>query len=585
MVDALRQDVRFAMRSLRRSPVLAFGVVLLLSLGIGANAAIFSLADTLFLRQPDGVARPENLRRLYALSNWSVGEVTEIHSEFSVPAYRAIADAYGGRVQLAAYSTPDSVALGSSAKQLQVVYATANFLAVLGVHPAIGRFFDLHEDEMGAAVPVAVISHGVWQHEFGGDAGVLGRSLDVAGLRYTIIGVAPPGFTGSDLNRTDVWLPLSTHPGNLVDGTPWYANWRSRFIVRLIGRVADASASNVWLSKVGTAAFRHGEQANVPTHPDTATIIPGPLLETLGPSIKPRVESLITTRLMGVTLLVLIIACANVGNLLLLQMIRRRQEIAIRLAMGISRRRLVSQLLTESLLLSLMSGIAAVGVAIWTGHVLRGLLLPSVHWVGTPLNAVLVAASLALALCVGLATGLLPALGASRPDLTEALKAGARETGGRHSRMRNTLIVAQAALSFVLLAGAGLFVHSLHAVLGLEVGYSIDRLVYGLAVFRSPSGRYLSSYPENRDVLATGLTSAADRLAHDVAVERVALSTAAPMAGYAMPRGLFFANGNPVPHINNRDPAVLWVTPSSGWRKTATCRLSSRTATSSCLRR
>jgi len=390
---------------------------------------------------------------------------------------------------------------------------------------------------------------------------VLGQHLDMAGLRYTVVGVTPKGFTGPDLNRTDVWLPMSTYPGGTIGVRPWYAHWRGGFIVRLIERPVDASVTDAWLSSVGTIALRQGEEANVPTHPDTATLLAGPLLETLGPALQPRIEEVITTRVMAVTFLVLLIACANVANLLLLRTLRRRGEIAIRLALGVSRVRLLLQLLTESLLLSLIAGIAALGVAAWLGGMLRRMLLPDVHLAGGALGARLLTVAILLAIGVGCLSALLPAMRTSRPDLTDALNSGIRESGGRHSRMRTTLLVVQVGFSVVLLAGAGMFVHSLHAVLSINVGYDRDRLVYGMVRFRNPVDRRVTYYPENRDALTVGLTNTAARLEKEPGVEHVALSTAPPMGGWGM-TGVFFANGRKVPRLENRDPAIIWVTAS-----------------------
>src|SRR4051812_15970107 len=317
-LDADCQELAYTARGLRRDPRFSAMVVATLSLGIGASAALFSLADRLFFRQPVGVVKPDQLRRIYARTNWTLGSVTEIRDVVGYAQFDAVRSALVGRVELAAYTPPDTFRIGDEegATNARGVYASANLLPLIGARTAIGRTFTADEDRMDTGADVAVIGHRLWKNVFASDPSILGRVVSIAGLKVTVIGVLADGFTGIDLDPVDVWLPLAKYPPNRKLDIPWYQHWRFAAIVRAVGRVAPR-VSDEWISSVATTAFRRGEIANVRLGPDTATILTGPVLAALGPSIKPRTEVAITTRLAGVVAIVLIIACANVANLLL----------------------------------------------------------------------------------------------------------------------------------------------------------------------------------------------------------------------------------------------------------------------------
>jgi predicted permease len=560
--EALRLDVRFALRSLRRTPGFSAAIVATLALGIGANAAMFSLADRLFLRTPTGVADPATIRRFYVHSDWSVGQIWEIRAKMHYPGFATLDTALESRAQLAAYTPGDSMSLVERDRVSTVrgSYTTARYFGVLGVHPAIGRFYSADESAMGSGALVAVISYTLWKNHFGGDSAIVGQTIAVARQRYTIIGVTPPGFTGPDLDAVDVWVPLATLPRPLLGKQPWYLSWRSGNDLRVLARVSPGTADR-WLSTVGTMVFRRGELANVSRGPDSsATVLPGPLLESLGPSIKPAPEVAIAERLVGVTIIVLLIACANVANLLLARALSRRREIAVRLALGISRRRLVAQLLTESLILSAVAGIAAILVGAWSGSALRAMVMPATHFSGPLLDARVVLFTGVVALITGVAAGLAPAAQASKPELTTALKTGAGDGGGHGSRLRTSLIVVQVALSVLLLYGAGLFVRSLSNVRRIDLGVDSSRLIAATVDFADPAGHFLIRGPY-RTVLGAGLGEAAERLKQMPGVEQTALSTAPPLGGYGMV-GLFYRDGTRPVHLDNLDPAVIWVSAS-----------------------
>jgi predicted permease len=329
----------------------------------------------------------------------------------------------------------------------------------------------------------------------------------------------------------------------------------------VLARVAPGT-SDTWLSAAGTAPYRNGERLNVKAGPDTsATVLAGPLLEARGPSLQPRTDVAITTRLVGVALIVLLIACANVANLLLARSITRRREIAVRLALGMSRRRLVAQLLVEGVTLALAAGIVAVLVGEWGGAALQRGVLSSVEAGGASLHIRLISATLGAALFTGVLASLIPALRASRPDLTGALKAGARASNAEHSRLRSTLVIVQGALSVVLLAGAGLFVRSLDRVRHIDLGFDANRLLYATATFVNPEGHYVERAARHLPDIYRGLRDVSARIQQIPGVEHTALATSSPLGGYGMV-GLHLANGVPAPRLDNLDAALLAVTPS-----------------------
>jgi putative ABC transport system permease protein len=560
IVDHLRQDFAYALRSLRRSPGFAATVVATLALGVGANAALFSLADRLFLRNPEGVAYPGSLRRLYERTDHTFASVLSITDGIGYPQYEAVRHGVAARAQTAAYTVPDSVRVGDDALPARGVYATANLLPMLGAHAALGRVFATDEDQMGNGALVAVISDAFWRARFGADPHIIGRVVSMARQRYTIIGVMQPGFTGVDLAPVDVWFPLATYAFPKMGSVPWYESWRSGVDVRVLARVPPHTP-NEWLESAATSAFDRGEFANVQRHPDSATLLVGPIQAARGPSIQPDGEVVITTRLIGVAIIVLLIACANVTNLHLLRAHRRRREIAVRLALGVSRVRLVAQLLTEGAILAIIAGAASLLVGAWGALALRHAVLPPADAGGTILDWRITTFAISVALATGLLAGVTPALRASRPDLTTSLKAGSREGSSvEHSTFRAALVLAQAALSVVLLVGAGLFVRSLDSARAIDVGFDADRIVSATVYFADPQGHYVSYFDQSHLAEVTaGFTRVAARLRQVPGVQATALAMSPPMLGFAMEK-VYLGGGRQAPNVSGVEPTVVTAT-------------------------
>ena len=467
-----RDDLRFAWRGIRRETLVATFIVLTLALGIGANAAMFGVVDRLLIRGPEHIVRPGEVVRVFRTEHSDVrGDLTSSsHGWVLYDVLRRETRLFQGAAGYAIDAAGIPFGKGSDATLVPFASVNASLFPLLGVQPELGRFFNSTEDSPTTPQPVVVLGYGLWQRAFGGDRGVLGRTARFGDVDYTIIGVAPRGFTGPQLGPVDAWMPLALRSQRVTDHwtTSWDAQWM-RLVVRLAPGVSRAQAN------AGATAALHAAYTGSDPEMATAKITVG----ALGTDNRGResVETTISRWLVGVAAIVLLIACANVANLLLARAVRRRREVAVRVALGAGRGRLLRLLLTESMLLALAGGAAGLAVAWGTAMLMRRILLPGLEWPSAPVDARVLGVSLLLALAVGVLTGLVPALRASRPDLTVALKSGTREGGGRTARLRSALTIAQAALSLVLLVGAGLFVRSLLRVRAIDLGLQPDRVL------------------------------------------------------------------------------------------------------------
>ncbi|MGH7445074.1 MAG: ADOP family duplicated permease [Longimicrobiales bacterium] len=460
------QDARYAARALVREPTFSAMIVATLALGIGANAMMFGIVDRLLLRGPAHVVEPERVQRLYVTTSPpGMGDFTG--EWVGYVSYLLLRDRTTVFEHVGAYTLRDArLGRGANAREVRLGYATADLFPALGVRPVLGRFFLSEEDRPNDARNVAVIEEGFWRTRLAGAPDVLGTTLVVNDIPYTIVGVAPRGFTGPQLETVALWVPISTHPPVTTDWTTaWGVQW-----LQVVGRLKPGVTA-ARASQEATAAYAAAYDGGDET--DAAARLSLRPLHTSGTGVEPA-EARVARWLVGVSIVVLLIACANVANLMLARALRRRREVGVRLALGIGRRRLVRLLLTESLLLALAGGIAALALAHWGSRLMRVLLLPNVHWTEPPLSLRVLAFSALVTVVVGVVLGLVPAFQATRQELTSTLKSGAREGGGGRSRTRSVLTVAQAALSVVLLVGAGVFVRSLLNVRGVDLGLEPD---------------------------------------------------------------------------------------------------------------
>lgn len=466
--ERILASVLMAIRRLRRAPGFTLNTVAILGLGIGANAVMFGVVDRLLLRPPLHVADADAVRKVFLHRTFSDG-TTSLGQTLTFPDYLDLTDA-SGLTEVGAWADWGEMVLGrdEEAQEVRVKVATASFFQTLGVAPVQGRFFAPDEDAAGAP-PVTILSAEFRERHFGGRDDVLGQVLEVGTGRYEIIGVAPPGFTGADLGHVDVWLPMETAQAIRSEGTGWRDS-RSNWWVHVVGRMAPP-ATDASVGAEITARHRGARRDLIDEgrySPD-ATLIPASLIAARGPD--PGQESQVATWLAGVSLIVLLIACFNAANLLLARATVAERETALRLAMGAGRRRLIGEVLTESLVLAVLGGSVALVLAAVLSDALHRSLLPGVAFTDTTLGWRVGIFAAAASLFTGVAAGVLPALQSTRADVAEALKSGARGVVSASSRTRLVLLVGQATMSVLLLVGAGLFVKSLKRAQALDLGF------------------------------------------------------------------------------------------------------------------
>ncbi|HEU4629284.1 MAG TPA: ADOP family duplicated permease, partial [Gemmatimonadaceae bacterium] len=515
--EAVVQDLRHAVRGLARRPGFTLAVVVTLALGIGANATMFGIIDRLLFRPPAHVAAPEELVRVGTEITQPDGDRFSIR--FSYPNFRDLRDHATGLVGLAAFGDRQELNFGTGERARPVTGAivTGDFLPLLGVRPVLGRLLQPADDTMPGAPPVVVLGHGFWQRAFGGSPAVVGTTIRLDQASYTIVGVAPPDFRGLYAFTPDVWLPL----GAYIDASPALRarrDQRGSSWLSAVGRL-DSSTTAIGAAARLTAALHAVDPE--PFVRGTHRIVAVPVLSR--DDVLAARDARVALLLAGVSVLLLLVACASVTNLLLARGLERGREIAVRLALGISRRRLMLQLLVESVLLAAAGGLAALAVVRWGGTLLQIFLLGESGATERPVDERVLAFTAAVALGVGVLVGLAPALRASRPALTGALCRGAGDGGGRRARTRATLIALQTALCVVLLVGTGLFVRSLQRVQALPPGVAAEQTLTGTMELRD-----LGYTPQQVDALFAAM---AERVRALPGVRSTAVGVVRPLAG------------------------------------------------------
>ena len=478
-LEALWQDATYTIRDLRRNPTFTIGVALTLALGIGANAAMFSLIDRLLFRSPPFMVDPSTVQQVY-MYRTSQGKESGTGGQ------------YARYADMARYSTAFSQAAGVRLKGLavgvgegtrvrSVAIVSAGFFGFFDAPPVLGRYYTPTEDAPPDPAPVAVLSHALWTTQFGARRDVLGATLRIDAVEYTIIGVAPKGFVGLWPYRPPVaFVPLATYARS--EGPPdWATTYGHSFGIDPIVRrkpnvtITQASADLTNALRRSYQAQYQGNPAGAPLDRLRPRAVAASVLAERGPEPSSALRP--ARWLAGVTVIVLLIAAANVANLLLARAIRRRREIAVRLALGVSRRRLFGQLLTEGVILALVGGAAGVALAVWGGRVLSATFLPGTEPVSIITDARTLGFSALIALGIGLVTGMAPMAQLARTSLVADLKSGPREGTHGRSRLRTSLLLLQSALSVVLLVGAGLFVQSLRNVRDVRLGFDADSVL------------------------------------------------------------------------------------------------------------
>ena len=527
-IEAWWSDVSYAARTLTRQPAFALVVIATFALGIGANAAMFGVIDRLLLEPPPHVGDPARLLEV-ARAVPQTG-ATNYFTAVQYPFFAALrADSAAFRdVAAASYIASETLGSGSSAEQLQGVFASSNYFRVLGAEPALGRLFGPTEDGEAATSDVVVVSHGLWQRRFAGDRKIIGTVLRIGPRQFTVIGVAPEGFTGVNPDRVDVWLPLS-HARTLgIVGPNALASWGAvwlNVLVRLRDGVSPRAAAQraQTLFTNGFDAWSGRVSKGVPPQMRAGTWVLRSIMPSTRLADDPKAK--LARLLVGVTGVILLIACANVASLLLARGTERRREIAVRLALGVSRGRLLRLLFAETAVLAVCGGSAAMLVAHWGIALLQATLLDRFAWSASAFDGRVIAVTTALVLAALVLAGVVPTLRASQPDVVESIKAGGREGGRGASRVRTALMTAQAALSVVLMVGAALFVRSLRQTATVQLGYQMAGVI-GATIDVIPLGYKAPA----RLALYSAMQS---RVAAVPGVAGVAVATTYPLQGYA----------------------------------------------------
>jgi len=474
-VQNLLSDLRYAFRQFRLSPVFTITAILTLALGIGGTTAIFSLIHTVMLRSLP-VSDPATLYRIGDGTDCCVeGGPQDRWGMFTFPFFEKLKAATPEFEELAAFQASGmrfSVRRASverAARAVRGEFVTGNYFSTFGIRPFAGRMLRDGDDRADAA-PVAVISYDVWQNSYAGDPSVVGSSFIIEDHPFTIVGVSPPGFYGETLRSEppDVWLPLQQEP--MVNGQSSLLRQSVSAWLRVIGRLRPGATVDGMSARL-TAMLRNWLKNDAGFPPawmsEINRVLPKQVINVIpaGAGVQAMKEDYGTSLriLLAVCCLVLLIACANVANLILARSMARRSQTALRLAIGASVRRVIAQSLTESVLLALLGGLAGLVVAKIAGRILMVLAFHSDHLVAIDTNPSIPVLSFAIALSVvtGIVFGMAPAWFATRADPVEALRGANRSTRDGSSMSRQVLLILQATLSVVLIAGAAMLTRSL----------------------------------------------------------------------------------------------------------------------------
>lgn len=508
-MTSLLQDIRYAVRILVKAPGFTMIAIVTLALGIGANTALFSVVDGVLLN-PLPYAQPDRLVALYTHTH------TFSHSSISYPnfldwvhdnrSFSGMAAFRGDELNMTGMGEPE---------RLKTEMVSADFFSILGVKPVVGRTFFAQEDQVGGA-PVVLISEGIWKRKFNASPGVAGKSVALNGTSYTIVGVIPGDFhyrSGNFRTNTDAFVPIGQYDNVL------FRDRRTGMGMDAVGRlapgvtVAQAQADMDGIARNLANAYPDADKGS------GVTMLP--LREDVVGNIRPFLLVLLAA--VG---FVLLIACANVANLLLVRATGRAREFAIRAALGAAQTRVIRQLLTESVLLSLVGGALGVLLAAWGTRAALSVLpaaLPRSNEIH--LNVTVLLFALAISILVGILFGLVPALKTANPDLHETLKEGGRGGSGARHRTQNTFVVVEMALALVLLVGAGLMIRSLAVLWGTSPGFNPHNALNISIASTLPIGN-------TPDAIRTAFTQLHDRFAAVPGVRSISLSDGStPMEG------------------------------------------------------
>jgi predicted permease len=528
ILEVFMQDVRYGLRMLRKNPGFTAVAVLSLALGIGANTTIFTVVNAILLN-----ALPvRDLPRLVEMDTIDTKTlVTQARSEklgMSLPNFQDYRRNNTVFTDLAAF-LPLTLTWsgGAEPRQIQGELVSANYFDVLGVQPIRGRFFMADEDTKPNGNDVAVLSYALWANKLGSDSSIIGKPLILNARPYTVIGIAPRGFRGTItfFSSEQVWIPTSMNAQVLGGKQAEFFNDRRALTLGSFGRLksgVEMSAAEASLKTMATHL-----EAEFPKDNGGRSVALSPLGDAaVGVNDRKRI-ALAGAMMMGVVGLVLLIACVNLANLLLAQSARRQKEISLRAALGANRGRIVRQMLTESMLLSLAGGAVGLAIAYVGRSILWSFRPPFIEDSGIDLSldSHVLFFTLGIAIVTGFIFGLVPAVKASRPDLMDTLKAGGRggTMGWKRDPLRGLLVIGEMALALITLVGAGLFLHSMQNAQKTDLGFESKNLLamnFDLGALQYEEGRGQQFY-----------RAALDRVKNSPGVASVSIASNPPMGG------------------------------------------------------